>query len=175
VAEPPRKKTTTRSFRVDDSALKTIERDASEAGVSVNTFVNQVFLSYTEFDRYFFKSTRNPLLSDNVGVLLGLLSDESAAEAGRLVGQNVMRSMILAKYGSMSLGSILALVRLFARYGKAYSVYESETGGRTTVTIFHNWGMKGSIYLTQIMATLFGMIELKPKITTTDKAVIIPL
>jgi hypothetical protein len=170
-----RKKTATRSFRVDESALEAIEKDAAEAKVSVNTFVNQLFLSYTDFDRYFIKSQRNPLLSDLVGYLIESLSDEAAAEAGKRVGQNVLRSIILAKYGSMSLGSLLASIRLFAEYGKAYSIYETVTAGRRTMTLVHSWGKKGSIYLAQIAATGFEMIGLESKITTTEKTVTITI
>lgn len=173
MGEPERRKTASRTFRVDESALRTIERDAAEAKVSVNTFVNQLFLSYTDYERYFVKSQRNPLLIDYIGYLVELLSDEGAAEAGRSVARNVIKPMILAKYGSLTLGSLLACIRLFAEYSKAFSIYESETAGRKTITVFHNWGKKGSIYYAQEATTLFEMIDLKPKITTTEKSITI--
>lgn len=175
MAEPQRRKTTTRSFRVDESALKTVESDAAEANVSVNTFVNQILRSYAEFDRYFFKSQRNPLFSDNIGYLVDLFTEEEAAQAGRSIAQNVCRPMILAKYGSMNLGSVLECIRSFAEYGKAYTIYETETAGRITLTLIHSWGRKGSIYLAQAGTALFEMVDLKPKITTTAKTVTISL
>jgi hypothetical protein len=173
VGERERRKTATRSFRVDEAALKTVENDASGTNVSVNAFVNQLFISYADFDRYFFKSQRNTLLSDSVGHLIDQLSDEEAVEAGKWLAKNVVKSIILSKYGSVNLGSILACIRLFAEYGKVYSIYETEKSGGRTMTLLHSWGKKGSIYLGQAGAALFDMVDLKPKITTTERAVTI--
>jgi hypothetical protein len=45
-------KTVTKSFRISESAFLAIEEEAKKRNISVNTLVNQLFLSYANFDRY---------------------------------------------------------------------------------------------------------------------------
>jgi predicted HicB family RNase H-like nuclease len=44
--------TVTKSFRISESAFLAIEEEAKKRNISVNTLVNQLFLSYANFDRY---------------------------------------------------------------------------------------------------------------------------
>ena len=44
-------KTATASFRLDDLALSAIQEDAKKQNVSVNTLLNQLVLTYANFDR----------------------------------------------------------------------------------------------------------------------------
>lgn len=45
-------KTVTRSFRISEVALKLIQEVAQRHNISVNALVNQILLSYVNFDRY---------------------------------------------------------------------------------------------------------------------------
>jgi hypothetical protein len=47
-----RGKTAIRSFRVDEAALEVIEKEAKTRSVSVNTLVNQMLVSFVNFDTY---------------------------------------------------------------------------------------------------------------------------
>ena len=44
--------TVDRSFRISERAYKALEEGSARGKVSLNTFVNQLFLDYAEFDRY---------------------------------------------------------------------------------------------------------------------------
>lgn len=169
------RKTVTRSFRVDGAALRTIEEDAAQANVSVNTFVNQLFLSYAKFERYGRKFHNMKIITLEAEHFLSLLSDEEAAEAGRYNAQNIAKPIILAKYGSVDLGTILAYLGDLAEYGNQFSYSISETGGKRTVTLVHTVGRKGSIFYSNIVAALFESVKLRPLITTTDSAVTVSI
>ena len=45
-------KTVTRAFRFSESAFKALEESAGKHNVSLNTFVNQMFPTYSEFDQF---------------------------------------------------------------------------------------------------------------------------
>lgn len=45
-------KTVTRSFRINESAFDAIKEEAERRNISVNTFVNQILMTYANFDRY---------------------------------------------------------------------------------------------------------------------------
>ena len=46
-------KTVTRSFRINEIAFLALEEEAKKRKISLNTLVNQLFISYANFDRYF--------------------------------------------------------------------------------------------------------------------------
>jgi hypothetical protein len=166
-----RRKTTTRSFRVDELALETIEKDAARANVSVNTLVNQLLLSYANFDHYFGRFQTIKITSDAFADLIQYVPDECAVEAGRRKASSLASSAILAKHGSLSLDGVLDHLKTISEYSKFFTYSESERGGRRVVTLIHSFGHKGSIYFAEFLKSLFEMIELKPKITSTDKVV----
>ena len=171
--DPPVRKTATRSFRVDESALESIEKDAAEASVSVNTFVNQLFLNYANFDRHFRKFDGVKVFGGEAEVVIESLTDEAAAKAGEHNAQNAGKGVILAKHGSLTLGTILEYLKEISQYEGPFTYYESETGGKRTVTLVHNWGSKSSTYWAHYTATLFDMVGLNPKITTAEESVTI--
>ena len=43
----------TRSFRINESAFLAFEEEAKKRNISLNTLVNQLFMSYANFDRDF--------------------------------------------------------------------------------------------------------------------------
>jgi hypothetical protein len=47
--------TVTRSFRISETAFLALEEEAKKRNISINTLVNQLFLSFANFDRYFQK------------------------------------------------------------------------------------------------------------------------
>jgi predicted HicB family RNase H-like nuclease len=48
-----RDKTVTRSFRISEGVFLALEEEAKKRNISLNTLVNQLFLSYANFDRHF--------------------------------------------------------------------------------------------------------------------------
>jgi hypothetical protein len=169
--EMPRRSTTTRSFRVDELALEAIEKDAAKANVSVNTLVNQLLLSYANFDHYFGRFQTIKITSDAFADLIQYVPDECAVEAGRRKAGSIASSVILAKYGSLNLDGVLDHLKTISEYSKFFTYSESERGGRRAVILIHRFGPKGSIYFTEYLKSMFEMIGLKPKIISTEKAV----
>jgi hypothetical protein len=47
-----RNKTVTKSFRVSEGAIQVLSREAERQRVSLNTFVDQLFIRYAEFHRF---------------------------------------------------------------------------------------------------------------------------
>ena len=43
--------TVTRSFRINERAFLALEEEAKKRNIGINTLVNQLFLSYANFDR----------------------------------------------------------------------------------------------------------------------------
>lgn len=165
------KKTTIRTFRVDAAALEIIEKDAKNKKISVNTLVNQLLLAYANHDRYLEQFPMVKIPSNVLGSLFDGLSDEFAKDAGKRLAENLVRAHILSIQGDLNLGTFLAQFRIVSDYGKIFTLEETEVDRKRTVTLYHRFGRKGSLYLAEFLISLFGLIDMQPKITTTELSV----
>jgi hypothetical protein len=173
LASPRKSRTTIRSFRVDEAALEVIEEDARLKNVSVNTLVNQLLLSYANFERYF---TQYPIIkipSNVFGRSLQGVSDEYARDFGEYLAQNFAKFDILSQRGVLTLETVLDHLQIMSQYSDVYKYKLAEVDGKRTLTLYQRWGRKGSIYFGQYLVSLFEMIKIKSTLTTTDHSVTI--
>ena len=170
-----REKTVTRSFRISQSAFKGLEDDAARRNISVNTLVNQLFLVHTKWGRFFDEIGSIRISKSTFGRLLQASSDDAVVEASRLSGLDTPRAIIVAKHGTLSLSTVLDYVRSTSTYGGYAEYSEVETQGRLVITMMHNLGNKGSLFLSSILESIFGLVDCHPKITSSEHAVMIEL
>jgi len=168
-----KEKTITRSFRVSESAFKALEEDAARRNVSLNTLVNQLFLAYANWGRYYDRIGSIQVARSTFVRLLDAASDKVVIEVGRRSGLDVPRAVIAAKRGVLSLDTVLDYLRSATSYGGYAEYSEVETQGKTVITIMHNLGRKGSLFLKSFLESLFGAIDHKPKIGLTDHSVLV--
>ena len=100
-------KTVTRSFRISESAFLALEEEAKKRNISLNTLVNQLFLSFANFDRYFQKFGMAKISKVSYRKTLKAVPDQEVVELAREVAQNSGKVIILARYGTMSLKGVL--------------------------------------------------------------------
>lgn len=167
------KRTTTRSFRVDEAALRAIEKEAAARNISVNTLVNQLVLSFANFDRYFVPLSMIKIASDTFRYLLDAVPDEAVGEVGRRTGANVVKSVILSKHGTMNLDTVLDYFKMVSDHSKIYTYNETQAGGKRAVTLIHKLGKKGSLYYAQYVNSVFEMINIQPRVSSTENSVTI--
>jgi len=77
-------KTATASFRVDSFALETLHEDAKAQNVSINTLLNQLLLTYANYDRPMKRFRMLKLSASDFRHVLEGSQDETVAEAARL-------------------------------------------------------------------------------------------
>ncbi len=167
-------KTVTRSFRINESAFLALEEEAKKRNISLNTLVNQLFLSYANFDRYFQRFGMIKMSKFQFRKILKALPDNEIVELAREVAQNSSRMIILARYGTLSLTTILDYLNTLADY--AYFVERSEVlspGERRVITLMHSYGEKGSIFVNAYVKILFELINMEPKLSSTENSVTI--
>ena len=98
-------KTVTRSFRISEEAIAKLEEDANEQGVSLNTLVNQLFISYASFDHYVRKLHMIKLTAPTARFMVEASPEETAVQAGRYAAQDIHKIFMLAKYGKICAGA----------------------------------------------------------------------
>ncbi len=159
-----REKSVTISLRVSETALKALQDDAKKHNVSINTLANQVLLTYAEFDRFLKRFGMIKLPLPMLNRVLGAAADEAIIEAGEAVGASVPESFILAKTGELSVANTLEHLRQMGTYANLFEYSEVTHGGKITITLSHELGPKGSLFLASYISSIsksLGM-QIKP-------------
>ena len=163
----------TRSFRVNDVALKVIEKEAESQGVSVNTFVNQLFVKYAKIQRFLAKERwiqfPEPVLKD----IFGLLTEEEVVEIGKKHGkttgfQNLLRAMT---GGTTPANFILYLKMICDTNSMNYT--DVEDGRTRRFAIMHEVNRQFSIFLANQASMALEDYGIFPKIILDDRVVVI--
>jgi len=81
-------KTVTRSFRINESAFLALEEEAKKRNISLNAVVNQLILSYANFDRYFQRLGMLKMSKVTFRKILKAAADKEIVELAREVAQN---------------------------------------------------------------------------------------
>jgi hypothetical protein len=168
-------KTVTRSFRVSESALRAIEDEARRHNLSTNSFVNQLLLSYANYDRFMEKVHMIKMTTPGLRTLMEAGTDEKLAEAGRIAGRSIGKSFIMARKGALSVENSIEQLRAMGDYANYWEFNEVDRDGRRIITLIHDLGPKGSLFLSGVGEALFESAGARPKCTTTDDSVIYEL
>jgi hypothetical protein len=108
--------------------------------------------------------------------LLEISPEDRVAQAARQHMKEMGKIAIIAKYGELNLTSLLNALFLMMTYGGWGEFLETESSRyRRVITLTHPMGQNGSIYLSSFVKALFEEINVEPRITTTDQAVVIEI
>src|SRR5579872_6116068 len=168
-------KTDTASFRLDESALAALQEDAKKQNVSVNTLLNQLVLTYADFDRPMKRFQMIKLPASTLRYLLQGTNDEAVIAAGTSVGNDVPRTYILAKWGEITVENCLQYLRTMSNHSKMYEFSQVAHGGNISVTLSHNFGAKGSLFLQHYVKAIFAHMGLYPKFSPSENSVVFEL
>jgi hypothetical protein len=170
-----KEKTIVKSFRVSQSAFQILEAEAASQNVTLNTLLNQIVIRYASWGRFVNKYKGIVIGRSAFERLLSVSSDEVVAELGRKAGSDTPKTIMFAKHGEVSLDAVLDYIRGGATYGGFAEYSEVEKQGKTVITLIHNLGPKGSIYLSNNLQSIFDVAGLHPKISSTEQAVLIEI
>jgi hypothetical protein len=166
-----RPKTSTASFRLDESALSAIKEDARKQNVSVNTMLNQLVLTYANYDRPMKRFHMLKLPTSSFNHILQASTNEAIIEAGNSAGKDVPKTYIRAKWGELTVDSALDYLRTTADYTNLFEYSEVIRGGKINVTLSHDFGAKGSLFLQRYVQAIFEPLGKLPKFLPDENAV----
>ncbi len=102
--------------------------------------------------------------------------DNELVESAREVAQNSSKTIILARYGTLSLTSVLEYLNNFADYANFVECSEAVSpGGKQVITLIHSYGEKDSIFVEAYTKALFEQINVEPKLSSTENSVTIEI
>ena len=169
-------KTVTRSFRFNESAFLALEEEARKRNISLNTLVNQLFLTFANFDRYFQKFGMLKISKVAYRRTLKAVSDQEIVETATEVAQNSARVVLLTRYGTLSLAGVLEYLKSLAEYGYWFEYNEVlSPERRRVVTLTHNLGEKFSLFMIAYSKSLFEQIAMNPRLNSTEDSITITI
>ncbi len=166
-------RSTTRSFRVNDAALKVIEKEAESQGVSVNTFVNQLFTKYAKVQRFLAKERwfqlPEPVLKD----VFALLTEDEIAEVGKKHGKTTgFQNLLRAMTGGTSPANFILFLKMICDTN-SINYTDVEDGRTRRFAVMHEVNKQFSIYLANQASTTLENYGIFPKIILDDRVVVI--
>jgi hypothetical protein len=165
-------RSTTRSFRVNDAALKVIEKEAESQGVSVNTFVNQMFTKYAKVQRFLAKERWFPFPEPVLKDVLASLPEDKAAEIGRKHGKTTgFQNLVHAMTGGSTVGNVILFLKMVCDVS-SINYTDMEDGRNRRFAIMHNINRQYSIFLGNLVSTAFENHEVWPKVVSDDRVVV---
>ena len=158
-------------MRISEVAYKALQEDAKKQNASINTIANQLLLAYAEHDRYLKKYGLLKVISPLYDKLLNAASDEAIVEAGKSLGPGALPSTIISMTGELSVPGILDWLKRMGTYSNLCDYSEISHGGKTSVTMAHGSGPKGSLLLASYLDSLFKTAGKQIKITQLKDSV----
>jgi len=171
----PKPKTVPKSFRVDESALHAVEKEAAAQQVSANTLVNQILTQFSEFDRF---AKRINTVKPSSFVFRGLLDavdSDKIIELAKTAGSSIPQAFVTAKGGKVDIDSLLDHLRALSLYAHLYEYSENLNPREQMATLVHDFGLNWSIFLVHYITAMFEQVSVSPKLEMSDRSVILSL
>ncbi|WP_415281107.1 hypothetical protein [Candidatus Nitrososphaera sp. FF02] len=183
MSEPSKTKSIT--FRLDQSVLDELQREANHNEISLNVLVNQILRRYKEWGRYEVKTGLMPVPKVMLSSLInnaidharkaGLKEDEIARYRDDLVKEaakiafNVMKDSVLLMKQSYNFWTVLNVLQEYMKVSGINSDHRIEAGGKHVFVIQHELGENWSLFTKELMSLIFeNLAKVKPDITTTN-------
>ncbi|MDA4135404.1 MAG: hypothetical protein OK449_00215 [Thaumarchaeota archaeon] len=166
-----KEKTVTISFRIAENALRALQEDAKKQNVSLNTLANQMFVAFADYDRFLQKFHMVKLSTPTLKQIINAATDDAIVEAGKNAGSSVPESFMLAKTGELSVPNALDYLKLMGAHANLFDFSEVTHAGKTSVTLTHDLGPKGSIFLTHYVEAIFSSLDKNPKVRQLSDAI----
>lgn len=174
-SKSPRPKTVPKSFRIDESAIIAVEKEAAAQRVSPNTLVNQILNQFSEFERF---AKMINVVKPSSSIFRGIL--EAAAvdkliEVAKTAGSSIPQAFVSAKNGIVNVDSLIDHLRVLALYAHLYEYSENLDSRGQVATLVHDFGLNWSIFLVHYITSMFEQLGISPKLEMSDRSVILSL
>jgi len=159
-------------FRIWKDVYESLEDEARARKVSLNTLVNQLLSDHTRDEMLYEKAGVVKLPRSTFGLMLEFIPEERLLEFAKEVAKHWPTTMILARKGVITVDGILSQLHDESKMGFV-SLYEVRNNGTRRVSLLHEFGQKYSTILGASTESLFALVGVRPKITTTSSLVTI--
>jgi len=148
-----------------------IQEEARRQKVSVNTLLNQLVLTYANYDLPMKRFRMIKLPASSFRHILQAATNEAIIEAGNSTGKDVPKTYIISKWGELTVENALSYLKTTAQHTNIFEYSEVIRGGKTSVTLTHDFSAKGSLFLQRYVQAIFEQLEKRPRFSPDENAV----
>jgi len=163
------------SFRIGEKAFKALQNEAKKNNTSLNTLANQLFTAYAEYDRFLQKFRMIKVSNPTFKLILNAATKEAVVEAGRHAGSSIPITFILARTGEINATNAVEYLRMMGTYAGLFDYSELSGTGKTSLTLTHDLGANGSLFLASYVEALFKEVGKPFKVTSHENGVTVEL
>lgn len=163
-------KTVAKSFRINQEALEALREEARKQTISLNTLVNQLLVSYSEFGRYMKQMHSLTLTRQTFSEMLSAIPEDKLTEFARNAGKSVPEAVIESKHGKMTLNGLIEFIHYLSAYANLFEYNEKDENGHWTITLTHELGPKWSLFIANYMEQAMASAGVKAKCTVSDRS-----
>jgi len=149
---------------MSEAAYRALQEDANKHNISLNTIANQILLAYAEYDRHLKKHGMLKISHPAFASIINAATDEAILEAGKSAGTGVFPGLMLSATGELSTSGILDWLKRLGTYSNIADYSEVSHGGKVSVTLTHDFGPKGSLFLAGYLDSLFRLVGKQIKV-----------
>ena len=156
-----------RTFRLDIPAIRLLEQEAKEKGLSTNTIVNRLILRNLRRERELRTSRTFSVTAQTLRLLTEELSDEKIIEIGKkLAKDDIRQSFYKEVFGEMTPDAIIDAMK------RNHDSSESEHGKRKILILALYAGRKWALLEGIVYQTLLASAGLETKFSVDENSVI---
>ena len=133
--------------------------------------LNQLVLTYATYDRPMKRFHMLKLPASSFKHILQAATNEAIAEAGNSAGKDVPKTYIRAKWGELTVENALSYLKATADYTNLFEYSEATRGGKINVSLTHDFGAKGSLFLQRYVQAIFEPLGKPPRFLPDENAV----
>lgn len=154
-----RKKSVTRTIRLEEDQEEALIQEAEKRGFSVNALIGHIFDRYITGYRFFDASNMLVMGSSTINEFLERLEPSEISEIGDVAGQARIRSSLLQRGRKLNFENLAWYISqvLGENYGWYRCDYRHE-GNQATFHLTHQLGYKWSVFLESYISSAFNEI-----------------
>lgn len=164
-------KTVAKSFRINQNALEALREEANKQTISLNTLVNQLLVSYSEFGRYMKQMHAVMLTHETFAEILNTIPEDKLTEAAGRAGKSAPEALITSKHGKMTVNAVIELIHFLSAYANFFEYSEKDENGHWTITLTHEFGRKWSLFIASYLEQAFVTAGVKTRYTVSDRSI----
>lgn len=159
ISSKSRKKSVTRTIRLEEDQEEALIHEAEKRGFSVNALIGHIFDRYITGYRFFDTSNMLVMGSSTINEFLGRLEINEISEIGDIAGQARIRSSLMQRGRKLNFENLAWYISqvLGENYGWYRCDYREE-GNQATFHLTHQMGYKWSVFLESYITSAFNEI-----------------
>jgi hypothetical protein len=166
------RRTVLRTVRISEELDAMLEKDAKIHRTTVNALISSIMARYAEWDRFTERFAHISIPTTLFRALLGLTDENALATLAEEVSVELTHEIVSFWFKKVNLETLLRFISNVSEYGRAGEIEIENEGRDYTISIYHEFGKKWSIWLQHYLDKVIrAYVKAIPQFETAEKTV----